>query len=193
MARMSFIERVGQLASGVSKEVLLLVALVVIIVLPIRFFIAQPFVVRGESMYPTFENGDYLIVDELTYRLNDPVRGDVVVFRYPNNPDIFYIKRVIGLPGETVHIRRGEVSVTTVSGEDVVIPEPYVITEDATYTLERTLGAGQYFVMGDNRPKSSDSRVWGALPEENILGRAFFRLLPFKDAEVLPGAIHLPQ
>jgi len=190
---MSFFDRARELAGGVSKEVILLVLLVVVIVLPIRFFIAQPFVVRGESMYPTFDDGDYLIVDELSYRLNEPVRGDVVVFRYPNDPAIFYIKRVIGLPGETVHIRRGEVSVTTVSGEEVTISEPYVVTEDATYSLERPLGSGQYFVMGDNRPHSSDSRAWGPLPEENIMGRAFVRLLPFEDAGVLPGSLEKMQ
>lgn len=189
---MSFFERIGKFSESDSKQVLFLVALVVLVVLPIRFFVAQPFVVRGESMHPTFENGDYLIVDELTYRLEDPKRGDVVIFRYPNDPSTFYIKRIIALPGETVHIRRGEVSVTTVDGTDIPIEEPYVVTEDATYTLERTLGAGQFFVMGDNRPKSSDSRVWGPLPEENIMGRAFLRLLPVQEAGVWPGAIN-PQ
>lgn len=186
---MSFLERVRETTGVLSKETLLLVALVVLIVLPIRFFIAQPFVVRGESMHPTFENSDYLIVDELTYRFNDPKRGDVVVFRYPNNPEIFYIKRIIGLPGETVSIVKGKVSVTTTGGETVTLPEDYVVTEDATYTVERALGADQFFVMGDNRPKSSDSRVWGALPRENIMGRAYVRLLPFNTFEVLPGAI----
>ncbi|MBY0110617.1 signal peptidase I [Patescibacteria group bacterium] len=190
---MSFFARVKDFTGNVSKEVILLVLLVVLIVLPIRFFVAQPFVVRGESMFPTFDNGDYLIVDEISYRLSDPKRGEVVVFKYPNDPSVFYIKRVIGLPGETVRISRGEVTVEKVDGSEIVIPEPYVVTEDATYTLERTLGTGQYFVMGDNRPKSSDSRVWGPLPEENIMGRAFLRLLPFEDAEIFPGAIQQLQ
>ncbi|MEK9160882.1 MAG: signal peptidase I [Patescibacteria group bacterium] len=190
---MSFFARVKDFTQNVSKEVILLVLLVVLIVLPIRFFVAQPFVVRGESMFPTFDNGDYLIVDEVSYHLGDPKRGDVVVFKYPNDPSVFYIKRVIGLPGETIRISRGEVTVEKVDGSEIIIPEPYVVTEDATYTLERTLGAGQYFVMGDNRPKSSDSRVWGPLPEENIMGRAFLRLLPLEDADVFPGAIQQLQ
>ena len=122
------------------KEILTLAVLAVLIVVPIRMFIAQPFVVEGESMYPTFKNGDYLIIDELSYHFSDPTRGDVVVFRYPKNPVIFYIKRVIALPGETVRIERGIATITTVSGETLTLSEPYVVTEDATYTLTTTLG-----------------------------------------------------
>lgn len=174
---------------SVSKEILLFVVLAVVIVLPIRLFLAQPFVVEGESMYPTFDSGDYLIIDELTYRLDDPKRGDVVVFRYPGDPSVFYIKRIVGLPGETVHVERGEVRITTLSGETFTLPEPYVVAEDATYTLSTTLGEERYFVMGDNRPKSSDSRVWGALPKENLIGRALVRLLPVSEVGWFPGAL----
>ncbi len=177
----------------VLKEILWLVLLAVLVVVPIRIFIAQPFVVEGLSMYPTFEDGDYLIIDELSYRFEEPVRGDVVVFRYPGNPSIFYIKRVIGLPGETVRIERGQVSVTRVDGTSLTLEEPYVVAEDATYSGVATLGAGQYFVMGDNRPKSSDSRVWGVLPKQDIMGKAFLRLLPGEDAGFSPGAYALPQ
>ena len=175
------------------KEILTLAVLAVLIVVPIRMFIAQPFVVEGESMYPTFKNGDYLILDELSYHFSDPTRGDVVVFRYPKNPVIFYIKRVIALPGETVRIERGIATITTVSGETLTLSEPYVVTEDATYTLTTTLGPDEYFVMGDNRPKSSDSRVWGALPEKDIIGRAYVRIFPIANAAVLPGSADLPQ
>ncbi len=175
------------------REIVVLVILAVLIVVPIRVFIAQPFVVEGLSMYPTFENGDYLIIDELSYRFNEPSRGDVVVFRYPNDPRVFYIKRLIGLPGETVRIERGTVTVTTAEGETVILDEPYVVSEDATYTLTSTLGPDQFFAMGDNRPKSSDSRVWGALPREDIMGRAYVRIFPVANAGVLPGAVVLPQ
>lgn len=175
------------------KEILTLAVLAVLIVIPIRMFVAQPFVVEGESMYPTFKNGDYLIIDEFSYHFSDPVRGDVVVFRYPKNPVIFYIKRVIALPGETVRIERGIATVTTVSGETLTLSEPYVVTEDATYTLTTTLGPDEYFVMGDNRPKSSDSRVWGALPKKDIIGRAYVRIFPIANAAVLPGSADLPQ
>lgn len=186
-------DRVRTFFGSDSKQVILLVAVIVILVLVVRFFIAQPFVVRGESMYPTFKNGNYLVIDEVSYKLGDPERGDVVVFRYPNNPAVFYIKRIIGLPGETVHIRKGEVTITKTDKSEVTLPEPYVVAEDATYTFERTLGPGEYFVMGDNRPKSSDSRVWGPLPEENIMGRAVLRLFPIAEAGVMPGAVEEPQ
>jgi len=175
------------------REILTFVVLAVVIVVPIRLFVAQPFVVEGESMHPTFESGDYLIVDQLTYHLQDPKRGDVIVFRYPNDPKVFYIKRVIGLPGETVHIDKGRTSVTKADGTTVQLDESYVVAEDATYTLDRTLGEGQYFVMGDNRPKSSDSRTWGALPEEDIMGRAYLRLFPAGELGLLPGSVSEPQ
>lgn len=175
------------------KEIVTLVILAVLIVVPIRIFIAQPFVVEGLSMYPTFNDHDYLIVDELSYRLHAPERGDVIIFRYPGNPSIFYIKRIIGLPGETVRITQGVVNVTKTDGTPLSLTEPYVVAEDATYTQTTTLGADQYFVMGDNRPKSSDSRVWGPLPKEDIIGRAYLRIYPVQHAGVLPGATQLPQ
>lgn len=171
------------------KEVLGLVILVVVIIVPLRMFVAQPFVVDGLSMFPTFHHGDYLIIDEFSYHFSDPARGDVIVFRYPGDPRVFYIKRVIGLPGETVSVDRGIVTITRTDGTLLTLEEPYVVAEDATYDASTTLGDGQYFVMGDNRPKSSDSRVWGSLPEENIIGRAYLRLFPFNTVDFLPGAI----
>ncbi len=171
------------------REILTFVVLAIVIVVPIRLFVAQPFVVEGESMHPTFETGDYLIVDQLSYRLGDPKRGDVVVFRYPNNPSVFYIKRVIGLPGETVHIDKGQTSITKTDGTELMLDESYVVAEDATYDLDSTLGPNQFFVMGDNRPKSSDSRAWGPLPREDLMGRAYIRLLPATQIGVLPGAV----
>lgn len=173
------------------KEIAFLVVLVVLIVLPVRIFIAQPFVVDGDSMVPTFKDHDYLIIDELTYRFSDPSRGDVVVFRYPGDPSVFYIKRIIGLPGERVAIARGEVSITRADGSTLVLDETYVVNEDATYTANTLLGTDEFFVMGDNRPRSSDSRVWGALPRENLMGRAFIRLFPFQKAGFMPGSARL--
>ncbi len=175
------------------KEIVSLVVLAVIIVVPIRVFVAQPFVVEGASMYPTFKNGDYLIIDELTYRFSEPERGDVIVFRYPNNPSVFYIKRVIGLPGESVTIDRGLVTIVRTDGTRITLDEPYVVTEDATYSINSTLGTDQYFVMGDNRPKSSDSRVWGALPKDDIIGRAYVRIFPLPEAGILPGVQDFAQ
>ncbi len=174
---------------GAVREILTFIVLAVIIVVPIRFFIAQPFVVEGESMHPTFESGDYLVVDELTYHFGDPERGDVVIFRYPGDPSVFYIKRIIGLPGETVHIDHGKTSISKIDGSTVILNETYVVAEDATYSLDTTLGTDQFFVMGDNRPRSSDSRVWGPLPRKDLIGRAFIRLLPTAHAGMLPGSI----
>ena len=172
---------------GLLKDLFTLALLVIVVVIPIRAFVISPFVVDGDSMHPTFENLDYLIVDELLYNFSAPARGDVIVFRYPGNPSIFYIKRIIGLPGETVSINRGAVTVTTVIGEKVTLPETYIVNEDATYTKNVTLNTEEYFVMGDNRPNSSDSRVWGPLPKSDIIGRVDLRLLPLNKIGFRPG------
>ncbi len=173
---------------GLLKDLFTLAFLIVVVVIPIRVFIISPFVVDGESMHPTFENLDYLIVDEAIYDVQAPARGDVIVFRYPLNPSVFYIKRIIGLPGETVSIVRGNVTITTTGGTDITLNEPYIVYEDATYTKKVTLGAGEYFVMGDNRPNSSDSRVWGTLPRKDIIGRVDLRILPLNKSGFFPGA-----
>jgi len=173
---------------GLLKDLFTLALLIVVVVIPIRLFVVSPFVVDGESMHPTFENLDYLIVDELVYDVAAPARGDVIVFRYPDEPSVFYIKRIIGLPGETVSITQGIVTVTRADGSSLALAEPYVVNDDTTYTKNVTLGSGEYFVMGDNRPNSSDSRVWGSLPRKDIIGRVDFRLLPFSKIGFFPGA-----
>ncbi|MHB8709993.1 MAG: signal peptidase I [Minisyncoccota bacterium] len=175
---------------GLLKDLFTLAFLIVVVVIPIRLFVVSPFVVDGESMHPTFENLDYLIVDELVYDFSAPARGDVIVFRYPGNPSIFYIKRIIGLPGETVSINHGSITITTVSGEKLTLVEPYIVNEDATYTKSVSLNSGEYFVMGDNRPNSSDSRVWGPLPRKDIIGRVDLRLLPISKTGFFPGGTH---
>ncbi|MDP2651545.1 MAG: signal peptidase I, partial [bacterium] len=161
--------------------------LIVVVVIPIRVFVVSPFVVDGDSMHPTFQNLDYLIVDEFLYYFKTPARGDVVVFRYPGNPSIFYIKRIIGLPGETVSINRGVVTITTAAGQEFTLAEPYIVNEDATYTRSVLLNPEEYFVMGDNRPNSSDSRIWGPLPRKDIIGRVDLRLLPISRVGFFPG------
>ncbi len=157
-----------------------------IIVWPIRAFVAQPFIVSGSSMVPTFENSQYLIVDQISYRLEEPKRGDVVVFRYPNDPSKFFIKRIIGLPGEAVSIDGSEVTVETVDGEKITLDEPYVKNESKN-NFRTTIGDTEYFVMGDNRAASSDSRYWGNLDEHYIVGKAFVRLLPLHAFGLNPG------
>ncbi len=175
---------------GLLKDLFMLALLIIVVVIPIRVFVISPFIVDGESMHPTFENLDYLVVDELVYDFSAPARGDVIVFRYPNNPSVFYIKRIIGLPGDTVSINHGVVSITTAEGKNFALNEPYIVNEDATYTKNSTLNQGEYFVMGDNRPNSSDSRVWGILPKKNIIGRVDLRLLPVARAGFIPGQAH---
>lgn len=171
-------------------DIITLILLIVLVVVPIRIFIAQPFIVDGESMYPTFQNGNYLIVDEISYHFEKPARGDVIVFRYPGNPSIFYIKRIIGLPGETVTIKNGNITITEVDGASRILNEPFISSKDKSYNMTDKLTNTQYFVMGDNRPRSSDSRVWGPLPARNIIGRVLFRLVPFNEVNVFPGAHH---
>jgi len=160
----------------------------IVIVVPIRLFIAQPFIVSGASMDPTFKDKQYLIVDELSYHLGDPLRGDVVIFKYPRNPKQYFIKRVIGLPGETVIVNgQGQVFIKDTDGNiTLTLNEPYVehMKDDS---VELKLGLGEYFMMGDNRSGSFDSRSWGAVDRELIVGKAFLRLFPLTELAVLPG------
>ena len=163
--------------------------LALLIVIPIRLFVFQPFIVSGASMEPTFETGEYLIVDQLSYRMHPPKRGEVIIFRFPQEPSKFFIKRVIGLPNETVELRGNTISiVNSEHPEGFSIDEPYLEGEPARNDfLTFGLKDDEYFVMGDNRGASSDSRVWGALPEHFIVGRALVRLYPPQKADVLPG------
>ncbi len=158
-------------------------------VIPLRLFIAQPFIVSGSSMFPTFEDKNYLIVDELSYKLSDPERDDVIIFRYPNDTKKYFIKRIIGLPNETVEINGTEVKITKEGDKDsFVLDEPYVEHSSESGQRSWKLAPGEYFVMGDNRGASSDSRSWGPVPRKLIIGRAFLRLWPLSDMAVLPGS-----
>jgi signal peptidase I len=154
------------------------VVISLIIVLPIRLYIAQPFIVRGASMEPNFLNGEYLIVDEISYRLDEPQRGDVIVFRYPEDPSQFFIKRIIGLPHDTVIIKGGTVTIVNDEVPDgLLLDEAYISIETLTAPDGETIvGPDEYFVLGDNRSFSSDSRRWGTLDEEFLVGRAWLRL-----------------
>lgn len=170
------------------RELITFAVVALVIVVPIRLFIAQPFIVSGESMYPTFDSGEYLIVDQLSYKLNDPKRGDVIIFKYPNNPSKFFIKRIIAIPGDTLELLGSDVYVTDASGARTKLDEPYV-TMHRDSLLTTTLSDNEYFVMGDNRLASLDSRTWGPLSGEHIVGKAFVRLLPVSAIELLPGRI----
>ena len=174
-------------------EILQFALIALIIVIPVRMFIAQPFIVSGASMENTFHTGEYLIVDQVSYRLHEPEPGDVIVFRYPRNPSTFFIKRIIGTPGDTISIDGNIVTITNQEHPNgYVLDEPYVADMAPNTFLTEELGEREYFVMGDNRDKSSDSRTWGILQRENIIGEAFLRLFPFNEIGIAPGASELP-
>lgn len=167
-------------------EVVRFSVIALLFIVPIRIFIAQPYIVSGASMHPTFESGEYLIVDQLSYRFMEPERGEVIIFRFPQDPSKYFIKRVIGLPGETVVADGATLSVVTPAGETIALEEPYIASADfGPFTV--LLKDGEYFVMGDNRRASLDSRIFGPVPRDAFVGRALVRLLPPTKISVFPG------
>lgn len=152
----------------------------------IRFFLIQPFYVSGQSMEPNFENNQYIIVDQVSYKFRAPRRGDVIVFKYPRNVAFSFIKRVIGLPGETVSIHDGEVVIINEEHPNGFQLDESYIDVQTSQEVRRTLGKDEYFVLGDNRPNSSDSRHWGVLPRNLIIGKVWVVLYPFSDFKTIP-------
>jgi len=144
-------------------------------------FLFQPHEVKGQSMYENFHDGDYLLTDKATYRFKDIERGQVVVFKAPRNEEYDYIKRIVGLPHERVKIQNNQVFINNIPlDESSYLPastrtNPGQLWRDG---LELTVPEGEYFVMGDNRTHSSDSRDWGTVPEDNIVGKTWFRYWP---------------
>ncbi len=175
-------------------DFLKIVIIALVIIIPVRYFVFQPFIVSGSSMEPNFQNGQYLVIDELTYHFASPVRGQVVVLRYPKNPREFFIKRIVGLPGERIQIDNGKVIIfNTQHPEGIPLDEIYLPNQSLTFPHDvslvggqktLTLGSDEYFVMGDNRLASSDSRDWGMLKQSSIVGKVFLRALPLSAFEV---------
>ncbi len=162
-------------------EVVKIVAVTLAIIVPVRYFLIQPFFVKGASMEPNFDDGQYLVVDELSYRLGQPQRGDVIVFRYPADTSQFFIKRLIGLPSETVEISNGQIKIYNaehplgfILDENNYLPP----TIDTSGEVKEKIGPDEYFVLGDNREASFDSRRWGLLPRADITGRVWLRAWP---------------
>lgn len=171
-------------------DILRFAGLALLVVLPIRWYVAQPFIVSGASMEETFHNNDYLIVDQVSYRFEEPKRGDVIIFRYPRDHSEYFIKRVIGLPGETIAIKGQNVTIwNDEHKEGLTLDEPYAQIGEKDNDVRRTLGPDEYFVLGDNRDHSSDSRVWGVLRKDEIVGRAVLRLFPPTQIDYLPGDV----
>ncbi len=160
-------------------EFVKIVVISLAIVFPIRAYVAQPFVVSGESMEPNFSDGQYLIIDEISYRFKEPQRSDVIVMYSPVQPSTFLIKRIIGLPGEEIKIENGNVIITKKDFSRFVLNEDYLPSGLKTQPDSNILiKENEYFVLGDNRTRSSDSRVWGVLSNKNIKGRVLLRLWP---------------
>jgi signal peptidase I len=174
-------------------ELIKIVVISLVIIIPVRYFLIQPFYVKGASMEPNFYDHEYLIIDEISYRFEDPQRGDIVVFRYPRNPQEYFIKRLIALPGETVQIKNGAVVIyNDENPEGVVLDEPYLVPGDKTYGLteerielkkdtnpDDNKETDEYFVLGDNRNSSKDSRSFGPVNESFITGKVMLRGWPF--------------
>lgn len=161
-------------------ELIRVVVISLAIILPVRYFLVQPFYVKGASMEPSFYDREYLVIDELSYRLRDPERGEIIVFRYPNDPRQFFIKRVIGLPGETVQFDNGKIIIKNAEHpKGFALQEQYL--DPALLTTggqEVALGRDKYYLLGDNRTSSLDSRYFGALTRSYIIGRVWIRGWP---------------
>lgn len=180
------LEQKTKKTSGVVKEFVIefikIVIIALAIVIPVRYFLIQPFYVKGASMEPNFHDYEYLIIDEISFRFRQPERGEIVVFHSPYNWQDYFIKRVVGLPGERVVINNGEVYIyneefkygTKLDESDYLSVEVRTPGE-----VDLKIGENEYFIMGDNRNSSLDSRVFGAIARHQIVGRAWLRAWPF--------------
>lgn len=166
------------------------IILSLIIIVPVRWFIVQPFFVRGASMEQNYHHGDYLLVDEISYRFNEPERGDVIIFKYPQDTSQFYIKRIIALPGETISLSNNEIRITNDQFPKGILLEEGYIEDYTSGSVNKVLADDEYFVFGDNRDASFDSRRFGPLEEEYIIGKVFLRAWPLDSLGMLQGATY---
>lgn len=149
------------------------------IIIPVRYFLIQPFYVKGASMEPNFYDHEYLIIDEISYRLSGPSRGDIVVFKYPKDPKQYFIKRVIGLPKEKISIREDGIYVNDQLLNEAYLPEGIETSLPLRGYSELMLADDEFFLLGDNRDQSLDSRVFGPVKKDFIIGRTWIRGWPF--------------
>lgn len=159
----------------------------------VRYFLFKPFYVKGQSMEPTFFEHEYLIIDEITYRFREPMRGEVVVFEAPASATTgrdYYLKRIVGLPGERVKIADNKVIIYNLEHPQGIVVEEGYLVEDTEGSLTVTLGKDQYFVLGDNRDASFDSRRFGPITRSAIVGRTWFRGWPFSRIGVFDAPLY---
>lgn len=171
----------GSSAGSFLIEVAKVIIIALAIIIPVRYFLMQPFYVKGASMEPNFHDNQYLIIDEATYHFSEPLRGEVIVFRNPRQPSEFYIKRVIGLPNEKVEIEHGQVRIYNGAQPGGFVLDESEYLSSSVYTTGNEsleLGDKEYFVMGDNRSSSLDSRVFGSITKSEIIGRIWIRAWP---------------
>ena len=168
------------------REVLITILLALLIFVAVQFTVESR-VVEGISMEPNFHTDERVLVVKASYWFGEPQRGDVIIFDSPQDQNRTLIKRVIALPGEVVEIKDGTVHITDVNGDTFSLDEPY-INEDPHYTYgPQAVPEGEYFVLGDNRNHSTDSHIWGMLPDENVIGRAWLIYWPLSDWQLISG------
>lgn len=170
-----------RIAASFLFELIKVIVLAGVTIALIRYFLFKPFYVKGASMEPNFLDHEYLIVDELSYRFRMPERGEVIVFKYPNNIQEYFLKRIVGLPGERVKVEGGHITIyNSTHPEGVLLSESYLPNDLLTAGDNQvvTLASDEYFVLGDNRPNSFDSRRFGSVKKDLIIGRAFIRGWP---------------
>lgn len=171
-------------------ELLQVVIVALIIIIPVRYYFIKPFYVKGASMEPTFYDHEYLVIDEISYRFKEPVRGDIIVFRYPKDPKQYFIKRIVGLPGETVQITNNRVFINGQQVDETYLEEQ----TDTRGEIVVTLQPDEYFVLGDNRNYSLDSRSFGPLPRKYMVGKTWIRGWPFDKITVFdPPVYNIPE
>lgn len=167
-------------------EIAQVIVVSLVIVFLVRSYLIQPFLVKGDSMEPNFQDGNYLIIDEVTYQFRQPERGEIIVFKYPRDPKQYFIKRVVGLPNERIEIKEQKVTIFNQKNpEGLVLEENYIPEESDTKGNETLqLGPNDYFVLGDNRVFSSDSRYWGPVSKDLIVGKVWVRAWPINEIEL---------
>lgn len=169
----------------------IVIALAIFVVVYLFFF--QPHQVRGASMEPNFYDGEYILTDKISYRFKQPQRGDVIVFKSPKNPDVDYIKRIIGLPGESITITNGHIGINQYQLDEISYLPSDVKVNPGSFTTEDKsfkIPPNEYFVMGDNRPRSSDSREWGTVSKNDIIGKSLLCYWPINCIGFIPKVIY---